>query len=118
MSGKSEPYIANMKKNQLAFHFDFFELQPGTRYDFSYKLKTQDGAILEERQNGSFSTFKNDPEISFSATSGSDKNSESDALPFLVSNNPDLLIHLGNFHSAGSVILANGHYQQAYSEIF
>ena len=94
-------------------------LQPGSRYAFSYELKTPEGEILETRTGCTFRTFENDPErFSFTATSGARPFSESEAFLSLTAAGPDLVIQLGDMHSSGDEYYPRGAFQQAYGEVF
>ena len=69
---------------QLAFHADFDELMPGSKYFFVYSLVTPENVVLE-KFDGSFTTFENKLEnLKFSASSGSRLFSESEAFSLLV----------------------------------
>ena len=55
---------AELAERQLAFHLDFTELKPGTRYNFSYQLisrVTLENQVLDSRSDGTFKTFAEDP---------------------------------------------------------
>ena len=77
-----------------------------------------DKKILEIK-GGSFRTFATDPDVfTFSAASCADTLYESDAFSHFVSNNPDLVIQLGDMHYSGASGLTSGMFQEAYHEVF
>ena len=62
--------VVELIEEQLAYHIDLDNLRPGTGYQFSYKLKKENGDLLEQRNDGAFRTFETDPDVfKFSASS-------------------------------------------------
>ena len=119
IDGMQEVLRADFSKNQLAFHFDLENLEPGAAYRFDYAVLKGDGEVMEIKRGTTFHTFENDPQIlKFSAMSSAQTLSETSAFEYLVSNKPDLILQLGEMHELSNQYLSSGMFQQSYHEVF
>ena len=107
-TGAWQTRTAQLPDRSLAYQLDFSELTPGTRYTFRYLLRPASAPdqIIDGRSDGTFRTYAERPDtFKFSVMSNAETRSEAESLLLdsaaadgLVSNNPDVLVHLGDMH--------------------
>ena len=79
----------------------------------------EDGSVLESREDGAFHTFETNPEVfKFSASACAHDLSEGEVFKHIASNDPDIVIQLGDMHYAGTEYMTSGLFQEAYHEVF